>query len=279
VPFNRSTPILYVNRRALDAARITPPSTWDELANAAVALTHRDAGTVRWGYETPISWWFWVALVGQAGGTVVAPDGTPTLGGEAGVRALEYWQRLVHRLHAMRPPPGRDYNAWEAANQDFLAERAAMVMTSSAFLRYLERNASFPVQALAVPRDVRASVPTGGTFWVMLRQAPREEREAGWRFLRWMCSPEQTAAWATGTGYLPVTEPAIARLESSGYYREHPNDRIALDQLRYAQPWPWSPNLFRVQRDAVEPRLEQAVLTQRNARAALDEARAAAREG
>jgi hypothetical protein len=79
------------------------------------------------------------------------------LGGEAGVKALRFWQELVHERRVMRPPPGRDYNAWQAANQDFLAGRAAMVITNSAFLRYLERNASFPVTVAPVPRDVRAA--------------------------------------------------------------------------------------------------------------------------
>ncbi len=278
VPFNRSTPVLYANARMLGDAGVRVPDTWDALRDAATALTRRDGANVRWGFEVPISWWFWVALVGQAGGSVLDADGRPTLGGEAGVKALRFWQELVHERRVMRPPPGRDYNAWQAANQDFLAGRAALVMTSSAFLRYLERNASFPVTAAPVPRDVRAAVPTGGTFFVLLKQAPRAEREAAWRFLRWMCGADQTVEWATRTGYLPVATDAVARLESEGYYRSHPNDRVALDQLRDAQPWPWSENLFRVQRDAVEPRLEEAVLARRDARAALDEARAAARE-
>lgn len=278
IPFNRSTPVLYLNGRMLAGAGLRAPATWDELRDAAIALTRRDGASGRWGYEVPISWWFWVAMVGQAGGTVVEPDGTPTLGGDAGVKALRFWQELVHERRAMRPPPGRDYNAWQAANQDFLAGRAAMVMTSSAFLRYLERNATFPVTVAPVPRDVRAAVPTGGTFFVILRGAPRTSREAAWSFLRWMCEPDQTILWATRTGYLPVSSAAVARLETQGYYGTHPNDRVALDQLRDVQPWPWAPNLFRVQRDAVEPRLEEAVLTRRDARAVLDEARRAARE-
>jgi len=278
IPFNRSTPVLYANARMLADAGLRAPDTWDALREAATRLTRRDGADVRWGYEVPISWWFWVAMVGQAGGSVLDTEGRATLGGEAGVKALRFWQELVHERRVMRPPPGRDYNAWQAANQDFLAGRAAMVMTSSAFLRYLERNASFPVTVAPVPSDVRAAVPTGGTFFVVLKQAPTAEREAAWRFLRWMCEADQTLYWATRTGYLPVATDAVARLESEGYYRSHPHDRVALDQLRDVQPWPWSPGLFRVQRDAVEPRLEEAVLTQRDARAVLDEARAAARE-
>ena len=52
--------------------------------------------------------------------------------------------------------------------------------------------------------------------------------------------------------------------------------RSYIDQLAYAAPWPWAKNLFRVQRETVQPRLEEAVLTQKSARTTLDEARKAA---
>jgi sn-glycerol 3-phosphate transport system substrate-binding protein len=275
IPFNRSTPIMYLNGRILEEERIAPPRTWDELSAAARALTRR-SGQVRWGYEVPISWWFWVAMVGQAGGTLIEKDGTPALGGEAGVKALRFWQELVHVHKVMRPPPGRDYNAWGATNQDFLAERAAITWTSTAFLRYLEENARFPVVAAPLPADVRRAVPTGGTFFVVLKSAPRPEKDAAWAFLRWMCEPEQTIEWSSRTGYLPVTEPAIRRLEETGWYQKHPNDRIAYQQLADVQPWPWAEALFRIQRDVVEPRLEGAVFSNRDPELVMREARAAA---
>jgi sn-glycerol 3-phosphate transport system substrate-binding protein len=83
--------------------------------------------------------------------------------------------------------------------------------------------------------------------------------------------------WATSTGYMPVTHPGIRKLEADGYYQKHPNDRVALDQLNVAMPWPWSKTLFRVQREIVQPRLERAVLGGASARVVLDEARDLAR--
>ncbi len=279
IPFNRSTPIMYLNGRIMKEAGLTAPNTWGELTSHAERLTIREGKNVaRWGYEVPISWWFWVAMVGQAGGTLFPNDGNraPTLGGDAGVKALRYWQDLVHARHVMRPPAGRDYNAWQATNQDFLAERVAITWTSTAFLRYLEDNARFPVIAAPLPRDVKASVPTGGTFFVVMKDAPREEKEAAWSFLRFMCEPAQTIEWSTRTGYMPVTEPAVTELRGRGWYEQHPNDEVALRQLADATPWPWSPNLFRVQRDVVEPRLESAVLQNLDAATVMSEARVAA---
>jgi sn-glycerol 3-phosphate transport system substrate-binding protein len=278
IPFNRSTPIAFANARMLEEARVEPPRTWEELVNVARALTRRTAdGQVRWGFEVPISWWYWVAMVGQAGGRLVEPDGRMSLGGEAGERALRLWQRLVHEERVMRPPPGRDYQAWQSSNESFLQGRVAMMWSSTAYVRYLEDNARFPVVAAPLPRDVRASVPTGGTMFVVLRSAPIEEKRAAWEFVRWMCEAGQTAEWSIRTGYMPVTTTAVDRLVERGWYAQHPNDRVAYDQLVAVQPWPWAPDLFRVERDIVEPRLEQAVLGDDDARVLLDEARDEAR--
>jgi sn-glycerol 3-phosphate transport system substrate-binding protein len=274
IPFNRSTPIAFANARVLETARVEMPRTWEELEEAARVLTRRTSnGEVRWGFETPISWWYWVAMVGQGGGRLVEPDGTITLGGDAGVAAVRFWQRLVHEDRVMRPPPGRDYQAWQSQNESFLQERIAMMWSSTAYVRYLEDNARFPVVTAPLPRHVQASVPTGGTMFVLLRSAPDEEKLAAWEFVRWMCDAEQTIAWSTRTGYLPVTRTAVQGLVDRQWYAHHPNDRVAYDQLADAAPWPWSPELFRVDRDVVEPRLEDAVLTGRDARGLMDEAR------
>ncbi|HVY45338.1 MAG TPA: ABC transporter substrate-binding protein [Minicystis sp.] len=280
LPFNRSTPLAYVNGELFDRLGMAPPSTWDELRTvAARATVRRGSGEVtRYGFACPIDWWFWIALVGQAGAAVVGPRGEPTLGGAAGVEALRFWQTLVRVDRTMKPPPGRDYNAWQAVHNDFLAGRAAMIWTSTAFLRYLEENASFPVRAAPLPKKVRAAVPVGGTMFVTPKGARPGPRAAAHAFLRFMMQPAQATTWAMKTGYIPVAKQSIADLTASGHYAAHPNDRVAIDQLAAAVPWPWAPTLFRIQRDAVQPRLEEAVLADRSAEDALADARRAAEE-
>jgi sn-glycerol 3-phosphate transport system substrate-binding protein len=276
LPFNRSTPIAYLNGALFERARLRAPESWAELRETARALTDSTGQSPRFGFGCPINWWFWVALVGQAGGQVVEADGRVSLGDDAGRRALELWQTLVVRDRSMKPPPGRDYNAWEQTNQDFLAGRVAMIWTSTAFLKYLEENARFPVIAAPLPEGRRRSVPTGGTHWVILEQAEEAEKAAAFRFLTFMHQTPQAVDWATRTGYIPVTTGAIHELEARGFYAKHPNDRVTIDQLAVATPWPWSTSLFRLQREIVQPRLEQAVLAGGDARTLLDEARALA---
>jgi sn-glycerol 3-phosphate transport system substrate-binding protein len=273
IPFNRSTPIAFANGDILDRERVVPPTTWDELVDAAHKLTQRtSSGELRWGFEVPISWWYWVAMVGQAGGRLIEPDGRVSLGGAAGEEAIRFWQRLV-RERVMRPPPGRDYQAWQSSNESFLQGRIAMMWSSTAYVRYLEDNARFPVVSTPLPRHARASVPTGGTMFVLLRSAPEEEKRAAWEFVRWMTDTEQAIAWSTRTGYMPVSRPAVNRLVEQGWYARHPNDRVAYDQLADAEPWPWAPDLFRIDRDVVEPRLEDAVLLGNDAHVSMEQAR------
>jgi sn-glycerol 3-phosphate transport system substrate-binding protein len=261
IPFNRSVPIMYANVGLLDRAGVAIPRTFDDLRPAANALTVRRGGEVAvWGFECPVSWWFWVALVASAGGSVIDERGVVTLGGDAGERALDLWQALVHRDRVMRPPLGRDYNAWQVGTQDFLAGRAALLWSSTAFLRYIEENANFQVKVAPLVRDVRHAVPSGGTFFVVLRAAEERAKRAAWAFLRWMTERDQTIEWATSTGYIPVTHAAVRELARTGYYDAHPNDKVVLGELDAVESWPWSPTLFRVQREIMDPLLEDAVL-------------------
>jgi sn-glycerol 3-phosphate transport system substrate-binding protein len=186
---------------------------------------------------------------------------------------------MVHQDRSMKPPPGRDYNAWEQTNQDFLSGRTAMIWTSTAFLKYLEDNAPFPVDAAPLPAGRKRAVPTGGTHWVMLKSAPTADKQVAWEFLRFMHEPAQAIHWATSTGYMPVTRGAVEELKQTGYYEKNPNDRVAVEQLSVALAWPWSTELFRIQREIVQPRLEQAVLGGQDARDVIASARAAAKAG
>ena len=65
-------------------------------------------------------------------------------------------------------------------------------------------------------------------------------------------------------------------MRADGFFAKHPNDEVAQKQLASVEPWPWEPMLFRIERDIVDPRLEEAVLLDRDAREVLARARALA---
>ncbi len=261
LPFNRSTPIAYYNRRMLDQAGVQPPNTWAELRTAAAKLTRRSgAQTSVWGFEVPVSWWFWYALLHQAGGRLLSADGrAPAWGGAEGKQALQLLVDLAQGDRTIQRPPGRDYSAWEVANTDFLGEKVAMIWTSTAFLKYFQDNARFPFGTAFLPGHVRRAVPTGGTFFVVARRRSEQRKKGAWEFLRWMLQPEQTAYWARETGYMPVSKAALALPAMKSFYAAQPDFRTALDQLRHAVRFPFSPALLEIERKVIQPSLEGPV--------------------
>ena len=279
LPFNRSTPIVYYNRDLFEARGLTPPTTWEELRSVASALTERDADgrVTRWGFEVPVDWWFWIALLYQSGGSILSGElDQPSFADQAGQDALQLLVDMANTV--MRPPPGRDYSAWEVTNNDFLAGNAAMIWTSTAFLSYLTDNADFSVGCAPLPGRSQRGVPTGGTFFVLLADADEAEKEAAWAFTRWMMQPRQTAFYSRSTGYMPVHRAALELPEMVELYERDPNYRVALDQLEHAVPFPFSPGLFTIQREHIQPRLERPVLGLESVESALGAARSEAEE-
>lgn len=264
IPFNRSMPVMYYNKDLLDAKGVKVPTTWDELRDAAAKLTVREGNEVKvWGFEVPIDWWFWHAMLYQAGGTLLSADGKRAGFRQKGGEALQFWVDMVNKHKIMKRPPGKDYNAWEVTNTDFLNQRAAMIYTSTAFVNYLTENAKFRLGTAFLPRKDRFAGPTGGTFFVMLKDATPAQKEAGWAFIKWMVEPAQAIFWSQNTGYIAVSESAIASPEMQKFYKENPNYRVAYEQLKYAQKMPFLPALIRVQREVIQPNLEAPVIGMR----------------
>ena len=262
LPFNRSTPIAYYNKRLFEEKGLEPPKTWEELRSHAQALTVKEGDKISaWGFEVPIDWWFWVAMLHQAGGTLLSPDGKrATFGGEPGQRALQTLTDMATKDKTMRHPQGRDFNAWEMANNDFINERVAMIWTSTAFLAYFEENCKFEFGTAFLPGDKQRAVPTGGTFFVVMKKAPDEKKKAAWTFLKWMTEKDQTITWSRNTGYMPVRKSALEDPELKAFYEKNPNYTTAMDQLQYAVKFPFTPALLEIQRNLLQPQLEAPVV-------------------
>jgi len=59
-------------------------------------------------------------------------------------------------------------------------------------------------------------------------------------FMNFFSNPENAAAWHKLTGYVPITDDAVALLETEGFYADSPNSKVASDQLAAAQNTPAS---------------------------------------
>ena len=243
VPFQNSTPLLYLNadhfrEAGLDPDR--PPQTWDELVAAAKRLTRREGDrVVRWGIMMPSNYdyggWILSALVMSNGGRYFNEEyggevyyDTPSMLG-----ALTFWSDLVHK-HKVHPAGEQKGPGVSTA---FLTGQSSMMLLSTGSLTHVRTNAKFAYKVAFVPRNVRNAVPIGGGSLVQPRGLDEARRKAGWTLIKWMTSPEQSGWWSRATGYFAPNTAAYRRPEMTDFMARNPDAKIAIDQLAYAKPW------------------------------------------
>lgn len=240
VPFNRSTPILYVNKTMLKNAGLDPagPKNWDELKEYARKLTNKDQGV--YGFETPIDIWFYEAGVFQQGGKIFSDDEKHVaFDSEAGYGIVRLWQEMV-KEGTMKAPPGQDYNAWDVATNDFVNQKVAMIQVSTASLGGLIKSTEgkFELGTAFLPAGKQFGVPTGGANLAVLQKSSEAEKKAAVEFIKWLTNKENAAFFSEWSGYMPVTKEAVESEKIKALYDKYPQYKTALEQLQYAQARP-----------------------------------------
>jgi len=274
IPFNRSTPLLYLNRDMLKAAGLDPegPKTWEELRQYAKTLTKKEGDkTATYGFSTAIDIWFYEALVFQSGGSILTEDNKAlAINSEAGKAPIEFWTSML-KEGIMKAPPGEKYNAWDVAKQDFLNGQVGMIFTSTGDLRGLKENAKFDVGAAFMPANKSYGAPTGGANLVILAKSSDEKKKAAWEFVNWMTDTAQTVPFSLESGYMPVTTEAVESAEMKAAYEKEPNFQVAVKQLEYASPRPMVPGYKELQ-EVIMTEIQRAVLGQATVDEALQKA-------
>lgn len=243
VPFQNSTPLLYINAEAFKAAGLDPskpPQTWAELVETAKKLTKRDGDKVtQWGLTMPGNYdylgWTVTAFTMSNGGRYYNEDfpgevyyDTPSMLG-----ALTFWHDLIAR-HKVTPP---GVLAGPAVTNSFLAGQSAMVILSTGSLTHMLTNAKFPVEVGFVPRNVRNAVAIGGASLIIPPGVDGARRQASWTLIKWLTNPEKSGWWSRATGYFAPNMGAYETAEMKEYLGKRPQAKVAVDQLQYAKPW------------------------------------------
>lgn len=236
VPFARSTPIFYYNKQAWSEAGLPDrgPETWDEFKTWVPALLKKDgSGNVsRYAFAHPgaasyIAWLF-QGVLWQHGGSYSDPDFTIRIAEEPANVAGEFYRMSTTDGWASTP-----------ANLDteFRGGIAASIMGSTAGLAGHEANAQFPVGTAYLPQGPAGfGCSTGGSGLAIINTqgASAEKQEAGFKFIAFATSTEQTAIWSQNTGYMPVRKSAIAG-PMQAFYATRPNFLTTVNQLPYTR--------------------------------------------
>jgi len=236
-PFNKSVQVIYYNENMLKAKGLTAPTTWDQFATDAKAVSGKGvtAITVDPGSSaSPAGGQTMFAALAAAYGTPdMAPDGTPQLNSAAAIKALTYMATLKSEGALA---VGSDYPGETA-----LGAQKGVFDLSSAAGYYYENQAvgdKFPLGTEVLPTGP-SGAPTNimsGTNVAMFAAASPAQQSAGWKYMQFLASASSQAQWSEQTGYLPVTPAALPLM--SAFIAKNPYLPTAVAALEYAVPQP-----------------------------------------
>lgn len=241
LPYFRSTPIFYVNKSLVEKAGIDMDKydeewTWDNWKEVLKAVTEK---TDAIGQSQLVDIWAYEGLIQTAGGSMLNEDETQaTFNQEAGVKLAETMKELLDAGY-IKIPTGE--NGGETVKQDFANQKIAIKVGSTADIRDttdLSKDQNFEFVTKFFPKLEKNAVPTGGSNLVMIAGQSEEEKEASWKFMKWMTAKEQTIKGSQGTGYLVTRKLAAESDEMKEFYKEYPEFQTALKQLEYGNPRP-----------------------------------------
>jgi sn-glycerol 3-phosphate transport system substrate-binding protein len=240
IPFQRSTIVLYYNKDAFKEAGLDPnkpPATWKEMAEVAQKLTKHDGSgkVTQWGVQIPSSgfpYWLFQALAIENGVNLMNAAGTETYYDKPEViEALQYWVDLVkkYKVH----PEG--IVEWGTTPKDFFERKVAMVWTTTGNLTNVKNNAKFDFGVAMLPANKSRGSPTGGGNFYIFKKSTPAQREAAFKFIKWVTTPQRAAQWGIDTGYVAVRADAWDTPAMKQYVAGFPAAAVARDQLPYAK--------------------------------------------
>jgi sn-glycerol 3-phosphate transport system substrate-binding protein len=283
MPFNSSSPVLWYNKDAFEAAGLDPnqpPETWSEVAEYSRQIMDN-------GYECgfSIGWQSWVAIENFSAWHN-SPIGTKQNGFDGLDTELVFNNDLVTQhisdLREWQQEGVFQYGGRRGESLPmFTNGKCAMWLNSSAYYGGIKAQADFEFGQAFLPHyeDVadapQNSIIGGATLWV-LRGKDSEQYQGVAQFFDYLSQPDVQFTWATATGYVPITNAAYELGQEKGYYEENPGTDTAIKQLSLKEPTPNSKGLrfgnFVQIRDIINEELEAVWSGDKSAEEALDAA-------
>ncbi|MBT2498016.1 sugar ABC transporter substrate-binding protein [Agromyces sp. ISL-38] len=207
VPWYVDTRVLYYRTDLAEAAGVEAPTTWDEYKTFAAALKDQGAtsgvslppgGFDSWQYIAPLAW--------QQGGDILDADGeTFTFDSPEWQEAFEFYASFFEE--GISEPVRLEGGEIE---QKFISGEVGSFFSGPFHVSLLREQGGpefadkFAV-AMVPGADTRTSFTGGGNLAVF---DDSENRDAAWKFVRWLSQPETQVQWYDISTDLPSVEAA-----------------------------------------------------------------------
>jgi multiple sugar transport system substrate-binding protein len=239
-PISKSVYVGFYNKNMLAAAGQPVPTTWDQFAATAKAVSHNGVTAISidpGGVGDISAGVIWLENLAQSYGTpVFDKDGQPQFNSAAAVEAVQY---LADLKKAGALATGKGYPGSVALG----AQKGLFDIVSVAGYSYEQQAAGgrFTLGATDLPAGPagKANQMSGGNL-VIFSQASPAQKQAAWKYLEFLSSAASQAYWSSTTGYVPVTPRALPLM--SAFTAKNPWMLTAADALQHSTgsvPAPW----------------------------------------
>lgn len=209
---------LFYNERLLEEAGVEPPTTLDEMVEAARAMTKFDgAGNVTQvgitaGMTAQDHHWWREVLVRQMGGEPYLDDyKTVNYNSDAGIEALEFYVGM-----AEGDDPITAFGFMDEPQAAFKAGRAGMHIDGSFRIGSLNNTRGLKWGVTELPAAADGTQSNYSSYWVnaITTKAEGEKYDAAVKFMAYVTSDEAMQVWLDVVGELPA-KPSVGMTEAN----------------------------------------------------------------
>jgi multiple sugar transport system substrate-binding protein len=250
-PKDFSTLGLQYNMDMFDAAGLDYPTvdwTWEDLEEAAAALTNADDGV--YGMVLSADMARWIAFLYQAGGEVASEDfSAMSLDSDAAREATEFYVGLVESGYAQQP--SELDSGW--AGEAFGKGRAAMAMEGNWIVSFLaDQYPDLNYGVTELPAGAEEATMAFTVCYAVAAGIPDERKDAAFELVNYLTGEEGMKAW-TDLGLAMPTRQSLR----DQWLEQFPNLEPFLAGAEYARAWQFVPG-FQDVLDTVNSGLQQA---------------------
>lgn len=235
-----STPVLFYNADLFAKAGLDPdqpPSTWEEVKEAAVQINKRTGKVgLLTGMFGPSAYdWLFQAVILSNGGRVLSEDRKTLMFGEPEAVEALATLREIHQAGGMPNLPT------EAAVETMGSGNAGMYLQTSARQGSLRSASKGKFDLRAAPMPAFGDKPTkptnSGSALMILSDDPLKQR-AAWELMKFLTSDYAYTIITSKIGYLPLRMNAVEDPQYlAGWIKENPLTKPNLEQLTRISQW------------------------------------------
>ncbi|WP_139991897.1 ABC transporter substrate-binding protein [Paenibacillus paridis] len=231
-PKDFSTLAMFYNKKDFAEAGITaPPTTWDELEEAAVKLTKKEGDkTVRYGFGVAPELARQMFMIQAFGGKVSDDEGNAAFASPDALKGLQ----LVTDMHNVDKASGEPKEVGAGWGGEMFGQgKASIVFEGNWAIPFLEQNYKDLDYGTAELPTVNGKKGTMAFTVAYVMNKESKKKEAAWQLISFLTGKEGMKTW-TSKGFALPTRKSVA--QELGYDKDELRSAIVAG-ASYATPW------------------------------------------